>query len=194
MNYELLVRIVAGGMSMEKYYEIRLSSVGIAVCMVVFGAILIIYPEISGIIFARGFATVVLLFALSHIWKWRQARKYEMSGTGSLVGAVLLLLLSAIGFFKSEILLGFLPFVTGSLLILDGFVKIPLIKEMWDWGSQLRWSAILSTVLPLLLGIILAAYPFHVAAAVIRVFGIFLFIDGVSDIVRNAMIKRKDNY
>lgn len=87
-----------------------------------------------------------------------------------------------------------MPFVTGSLLILDGFVKIPLIKEMWDWGSQLRWSAILSTVLPLLLGIILAAYPFHVAAAVIRVFGIFLFIDGVSDIVRNAMIKRKDNY
>ena len=38
---------------MEKYYEIRLSSIGIAVCMVVFGILLTIYPEVSGIIFTR---------------------------------------------------------------------------------------------------------------------------------------------
>lgn len=97
-------------------------------------------------------------------------------------------------FFKPEIVLSFLPFVTGALLILDGIVKVPLIKEMWDWGNELRWSGILSAALPLLLGIFLAAYPFHAAAVVIRVFGIFLLVDGVSDIVRSSMIKRKADF
>lgn len=176
---------------MEKYYEVRLSSIGIAVCMIVFGLLLAIYPELSGIVFTRGFATVVLLFALSHMWKWRQAKKREMGGKGNLAGAVLLLILSWIGFFRPEMVLSFLPFVTGALLILDGFVKIPLIKEMWDWGGGLRWSGILSAGLPLLLGIILASYPFHAAAVVIRAFGIFLLIDGISDVMRSSMVRRK---
>ena len=107
---------------MEKYYEIRLSSIGIAVCMVVFGILLTIYPEVSGIIFTRGFATVVLLFGLLHLWKYTRARKFEMGGTGNLIAAILLFILSAIGFFKPEVILSFLPFVTGSLLIVDGFL------------------------------------------------------------------------
>lgn len=176
---------------MEKYSEIRLSSTGIAVCMVIFGVVLTIYPEVTGRIFTRGFATVVLLFALSHMWKWSRARKHGMNGTGNFIGAVLLLILSGIGFFKPEIVLSFLPFVTGTLLILDGVVKIPLIKEMWEWGNELRWSGILSAGLPLILGIFLAAYPFHAATVVIRIFGIFLLIDGVSDLIRSSMVKKK---
>lgn len=179
---------------MERYYEIRFSSLGIAVCMVVFGVLLTVYPEMSGVIFTKGFAFIVLLFAISHVWKWLRARKYGLGGTGELIGAVLLLILSGIGFFKPEIVLSFLPFVTGALLILDGIVKIPLIKEMWSWGSELRWFAILSVLLPLLLGIVLISYPFGAAAAVIRVFGIFLLIDGISDIIRSSMVKRKMDF
>lgn len=179
---------------MEKYYEIRLSSIGIAICMIVFGILLTLFPEVSGVIFTRGFASVVLLFALIHIWKWFRARKHEMSGTGNLIGAVVLFILSGIGFFKPEIVLSFLPFVTGALLILDGVAKIPLIKEMWDWGNELRWSGVLSAALPMILGIFLAAYPFHVASIVIRVFGIFLLIDGGSDIIRSVMINRKADF
>ena len=179
---------------MEKYYDIRLSSMGIAVCMIVFGILLTLFPEVSGIIFTRGFASVVLLFALVHAWRWLRARKREMGGTGELVGAIVLLILSGIGFFKPEILLSFLPFVTGALLILDGLAKIPFIKEMWDWGNELRWLGIFSAGLPLLLGIFLAAYPFQAAAIVIRVFGIFLIIDGASDIIRSSMVKRKADF
>lgn len=177
---------------MEKYYEVRLSSIGIAVCMVVFGVLLTIYPEVSGIIFTRGFATVVLLFALLHFWRYSKAKKIEMGGTGNLIAAVLLLILSGIGFFMPQVILSFLPFVTGSLLIVDGFVKMPLVKEMWDWGSELRWSALLSAGLPLVLGIILASYPFSAATLVIRVFGIFLLVDGISDIVRSNMVRKSD--
>ncbi len=71
------------------------------------------------------------LFGLLHLWRYTRARKFEMGGTGNLIAAILLFILSAIGFFKLEVILSFLPFVTGSLLIVDGFVKIPLIKEMW---------------------------------------------------------------
>lgn len=179
---------------MEKYYEIRLSSVGIAVCMAAFGILLAIYPKMSGVIFTKGFAVIVLLFAISHVWKWLKARKYGLGGTGELIGAVLLLLLSGIGFFKPEIVLSFLPFVTGALLIVDGIVKIPLITEMWSRGSELRWFGVLSALLPLLLGIVLISYPFGAAAAVIRVFGIFLLIDGISDIIRSSMVKRKMDF
>lgn len=89
-------------------------------------------------------------------------------------------------------ILSFLPFVTGALLVLDGFVKIPLMKEMWDWGRELRLSAVVSSLLPLVLGVFLMAYPFHAAAVVIRVFGIFLLIDGISDIIRSSKAKKYD--
>lgn len=178
---------------MEKYYEIRLSSIGIAIAMIILGVLLTIYPEVSGIIFARGFAITVLVFALSNTWKGLRARKHNMGGTGNLAGAVVLLILSGISFFKPEIVLSFLPFVTGALLILDGLVKIPLVKDMWDWGGELRGIGILSVALPLLLGIFLAAYPFHAAAMVIRIFGIFLLLDGLSDVLRSSMVKRKVN-
>lgn len=174
---------------MKKYYEIRLSSIGIAICMVIFGLFLTIFPETSGKIFTRVFAAAVLLFALLHVWKWTRARKYEVNGTGYLIVAVLLLILSGIGFFMPEIILSFLPFVTGALLILDGIVKIPLVKEMWDWGPRMKWYAVLSVVVPLLMGICLAVNPFQAAAVMIRVFGIFLLIDGISDLIRSSMMK-----
>lgn len=176
---------------MEKYYEIRLSSAGIAVGMLLLGAVLIIFPEMSGMIFTRGLATAVLLYAFVNAWKGLRARKHEMGGKGYLFGAAVLLVLSGIGFFKPEIILSFLPFVTGALLVLDGIVKVPLIKGMWEWGNELRWSGILSAGIPLLLGFFLASYPFHAAAVVIRVFGIFLFLDGISDVIRSVLVRKK---
>lgn len=176
---------------MEKYYEIRLSSAGIAVGMLLLGAVLSIFPEMSGMIFARGLAAAVLLYALVNVWKGLRARKHEMGGTGNLIGAAVLFILSGIGFLKPEMILSFLPFVTGALLVLDGIVKIPLIKEMWGWGNDLRWSGILSAGIPLLLGFFLAAYPFHAAAVVIRVFGVFLLLDGISDVIRSVLVRKK---
>lgn len=44
------------------------------------------------------------------------------------------------------------------------------------------------------LGDFLAAYPFQAAAIVIRVFGIFLIIDGASDIIRSNLVKRKADF
>lgn len=177
---------------MEKYYEIRLSSIGIAIAMIVLGVLLTIYPGVSGTIFTRGFAAVVLILALSHAWKGLRARKHHMGGNGNLAGAAVFLILSGISFFKPEFVLSFLPFVTGALLILDGLVKIPLVKSMWNWGGEVRGMGILSAVLPLLLGIFLAAYPFEAAAAAIRIFGIFLLLDGCSDVLRNSMVKRAE--
>ena len=161
--------------------------------MVVFGILLTIYPEVSGIIFTRGFATVVLLFGLLHLWRYTRARKFEMGGTGNLIAAILLFILSAIGFFKPEVILSFLPFCDRIFVDCGWFCKDSFDKRNVDWRSELRWSALLSAGLPLVLGIILASYPFSAATLVIRVFGIFLLVDGISDIVRSNMV-RKNNF
>lgn len=176
---------------MREYYEARMSAAGISICMIICGLPLAFYPELSGVIFTRGFAAFVLVLALINLWRWRRARKYDMGGRSNLAGAVVLAVLSGIGFFKPEILLGFLPFLTGAFLILDGLIKFPLVMEQRGCGGMVRGTGILSVLLPLVLGIILAAYPFHAAAAVIRFFGIFLIVDGAADIVRTAVLLRK---
>lgn len=78
-------------------------------------------------------------------------------------------------------------------MILDGLIKIPLVKSMWNWGGEVRGMVILSTAIPLLLGSFLMTYPFHAGAVAIRIFGIFLLLDGLSDVLRNSMVKRAES-
>lgn len=170
-------------------YEIRMSSVGISVCMLLFGIVLALYPEMSGIIFTRAFATVLLLFALFYLWRWNRERKYG-GGKAEMTGMIALFVLSGIGFFMPEVVLSFLPFVAGAILLLDGLIKISLLRDLWNFGGRLRGATAMSVFLPLIFGIILVGYPFGAVAMVIRLFGIFLIVDSGSDILRTVLVKK----
>lgn len=66
--------------------------------------------------------------------------------------------------------------------MLDGLGKLPLAIDALRYQQQARVPLAVSSFLPLALGLLILVRPFQTAQLVIRVFGIALLLDGVSDL------------
>ena len=84
----------------------------------------------------------------------------------------------------------FLPVVTGGLLIADGAVKIPSAVAVYKEHKASLLPLILAIALPIILGIVLIAYPIAGIAAMVACFGAFMTAVGVMDIISIMMINR----
>lgn len=78
----------------------------------------------------------------------------------------------------------------GALLLIDGVGKIPLVISGIRANIPALIPLLLSSLLPIALGILLLVNPFPAAQLVIMVFGAALIADGISDLV-TALISRK---
>lgn len=122
-----------------------------------------------------------------------QMEKERLEGylaIGDFAVGVVFTVIGLIGIFSPAVILSFLPFVTGAALILDGIVKAPVAIEMVKVGDAYHIPVVVAAVLPLLFGVFLTAFPFQAATALIMVFGIFLVIDGVCDIISVAYFRK----
>lgn len=78
----------------------------------------------------------------------------------------------------------------GALLLVDGVGKIPLVIAAVQAKSTVLIPLLLSSLIPVILGILLVVNPFHAAQLVIMIFGAALLADGISDLI-TALMSRK---
>lgn len=175
---------------MRQYLKIRRSALWTSIAFIILGMILAIYPEMSGILFTKGLAVVSLVYAAVRFYRWRKERLEGYLAIGDFAVGVVFTVIGLIGIFSPAVILSFLPFVTGAALILDGIVKAPVAIEMVKVGDAYHIPVVVAAVLPLLFGVFLTAFPFQAATALIMVFGIFLVIDGVCDIISVAYFRK----
>ncbi|HIR28990.1 MAG TPA: DUF308 domain-containing protein [Candidatus Choladousia intestinigallinarum] len=151
---------------------------------IVIGLILVLFPGISGAIFCWGLGIAALVYGAGRLFNWNKLRNAGYKVNGEAVVGVILVLIALVCFFRPASILSFLPLTLGLVLILDGAGKIPLAMEAFRQKAPYSGMGLLSAALPLLLGIVLVMNPFGAAKTVIMAFGVFLLIDGVSDLLR----------
>ena len=175
---------------MFQFFWVRTASIGPAVCYILFGFLLLLFPDLSGTLFVWLLAAGAALWGILHLGRYLRGRKANESLPGELFLTVLALAFALFALLWPESILAFLPLVLGAFLLIDGLGKLPLAID----GLRRRYAArvplALSSFLPLALGLLLLLRPLETAKLVIRVFGIALLLDGASDLATCLAARR----
>ncbi len=171
-----------------KFFWTRTASVWIAILYMLMGFPLLMFPDVSGLVFVWTLAAGAAVSAVSHFFRYLQARKTEQPSGGDLFLTVISLTFSVFSVFRPEAVLSFLPLVLGSLLLIDGIGKAPLIITAVRTRSSALIPLFLSSFIPMALGILLIVNPFDASRLVIMIFGAALVIDGISDLSTALML------
>lgn len=167
---------------MFRFFWSRSASVWTAYLYVFLGAMLLIFPGITGTVFCWFLAGGSLIYAAGRLFYYVSCRKKGCSSLKDLI-----LGFSFFGFtlfccFFPLTVLSILPMVLGIILLLDGVGKLPLLIAALQDRSPLTAALAISVLVPMFLGFLIAANPFDTAKTVIMFFGTALVADGVCDL------------
>ena len=177
---------------MFQFFWQRNASVWTAVLYILLGLTMAIFPGVSGTIFVWLLAGAALVYAVIRFWQCGRAQyRTHQTDAGNLFLGVLALAFAVFCACWPQTVLSILPFLLGALLLVDGVGKIPLATAALRGNFPHRVPLLLSSLIPILLGILILTNPFRTARMVIAVFGISLFIDGASDLTTMWMERRR---
>lgn len=178
---------------MVQFFWSRSASVWIAVLYIVLGVLLFLFPGVSGTVFVWALAAGAGIYGLSHLWRYIQSRKGDLPSPGDLFLGVLSLAFALFALLWPVVILSFLPFALGGLLLLDGIGKFPLALQVLRARSPMTAPVCISTLVPLAIGVFLILHSFSAAKITIMMFGAALILDGISDFSSAMMAKRMEN-
>lgn len=175
---------------MFENYELWSPRVSSAIVYILAGILIIMYPAMTGLLFANAVSVMVLLYGIFCIVKW--IKSYRM-GTPYKSDLILGVIISAAGIFllfHGAFVMNFIPAITGGLLIADAVVKVPAAVAVYKNHKSSLFTIVIATLLPMILGIILVLNPLSGFGAMVLCFGAFLTAVGVMDIISIVMINR----
>ena len=162
--------------------KIKANKITAAVLSVVFGVILMIWSgaaitvafKIFGAVLAVGGIVAVISFLVSH--------DNSSLGLTSLIGGVVIIVLGAWIFMKPEGLASLFPIIIGIIVIVSGISDIGEAIRM-NKTSYSRWyGSLIIGIVMIALGLVLILKPLGVANVIVKMIGIVLILNGVSDL------------
>lgn len=176
---------------MFNYFWSRNASVGMAVLYLVLGLLLVLFPGSIGTLFVWALAIGCVVYAVPHLIRYFQGRRVGQAFGGDLFLTVLPLCFALFALFRPHVILSFLPFVLGALLLMDGVGKLPLmLAAIQDHAPGLSFCVV-STLVPLIVGLVLIVNPFQAAQMVIMIFGVGLIVDGLGDLITALSVRHR---
>ena len=179
---------------MYRIFRSGATSVWGAILYLALGLVLVLFPDMSGTFFVRVLAVGAAVYGLRRLFCYFRSRKEGSPAGGEAFLAIIALAFALFCILQPHALLSFLPLVLGLLCLLDGIVKIPVAVAFVRERQGALVPALISTVLPLALGVLLLAKPFSAAKVAIMVFGVGLMLDGASDLVTAILARRYEDH
>lgn len=156
---------------------------------IIIGTILLFLPQLTGLIAVRLIAIILLAFAINYLFKYYQAKKNNYNGYGYLISGIIALGFGLYIWIFPQYIISFIPFIVGIILLINGIVAIPLAIDLVKEGNM--WiTALLTSGLPLLAGIFLMFNPYGVANFAIRILGLILLVNGITNLVTIRKFKK----
>lgn len=158
----------------------------VAVLMIILGVMLLLNPQeavlmvcrLSGVILAVT-GLVFLLMSLNN------RRGVERGGGLDIFLTILGILLLALGLFivfRPEVVVGFAGILFAVILFVHGIGDLREMQTVKQLGYSRWWISLLCAVVTFVMGLIVLVSPLGSAALMVRIAGIFLILDGISDL------------
>ncbi len=163
--------------------SIKTNILGSAVLCVILGIVLVIYPNTSLALVCRAVGVIVLItgagFLLSHIRGGIFSWFYKLD----LILGVLFVILGGYILFNPLGLLSIIPIVFGVLLIYHGISDLGQALELRKYEADRWWISIIVAVITIALGVMIMKNPFNTIDMLMRIIGVCLIYDGLSDLL-----------
>ncbi len=150
------------------------------VCVVV-GLVLLIWPGTTTQIVCMILGLALLIYGAVQVFLYLASKERNMISQGMMLLGVVVAVIGVWILIKPEMIIMAVPVIVGILIAIHGIHNISqaitLKKNQYDgW-----WIACLMGILTVALGAVLIYNPFSVVNTVVRLIGIFLIYDGLSD-------------
>jgi len=163
-------------MNMQSFYEQLQRSAWIrSLLMLGVGAWIVIAPHSVFSVVVWLIAGALILGAITAFANGRRSGYGTMSGTGLLIAAVLVLLLS-------RPVVAALPWILGIMLVVYGINHVVSARRDQQFVNVSPIPAILYGILVIIAGVLLFFHPFGAAILAFRIFGGFLVVMAITEL------------
>lgn len=153
-----------------------------ALICIVLGLVLLIWPGTTTQVVCMVLGAVLFLYGLSQVLAYAFTKEKTIVSQGMLVLGIVFLVIGTWILLKPDMIIKAVPMIVGALIVIHGLHNALQAVELKKNGYEKWWLALIFAVLTVILGVVLICMPFTVVDTVVRLIGIFLIYDGVSDI------------
>ncbi len=155
---------------------------GSAIICIIVGLVLVIWPGTSTQVVCKVLGAVLLIYGAMQILMYILAKERSLYSQGMLLLGVIFAVVGAWILLKPEMIIAAVPVIMGIIIVMHGLHNAAQAIKLKSLNYEKWWLALLLGILTMALGGVLIYNPFKVVDTVVRVIGIFLVYDGISDI------------
>nr|WP_326184264.1 DUF308 domain-containing protein [uncultured Oscillibacter sp.] len=172
------------------FKRIKTNALVTAALYAVLGAVLLLWPELSTSVLCTALGLILLVCGLIDIAVFLRCRDGSLYAAAHLVIGVILAAVGVWLMARPTLVAVIIPRIIGVLICIHGVSDLGDAVTLRKNGSP-RWTAaLLLGLVTLVLGAVLVFDPFEAFTTVVRIIGVFLIYDGVSDIWITVQVSR----
>lgn len=153
-----------------------------AVLCVVLGLVLLIWPGTTTQIICMLLGIVLFAYGAIQIVLYLFNKEKTIASQGMLVLGIVFAVIGGWILLKPEMIIMAVPVIVGVLIVIHGLHNVIQAIGLKQENYEKWWIAFLMGALTVVLGGVLIYNPFTVVDTVVRLIGIFLIYDGLSDV------------
>lgn len=150
-------------------------------CMVL-GLVLLIWPGTTTQIVCMMLGIVLLAYGIIQIAVYLFARERTIISQGMMLLGIVFAVIGVWILLKPEMIIMAVPVIVGVLIVIHGLHNVVQAIALQKDGYDRWWLALLFGVLTVVFGGVLIYNPFGAVELVVRMIGVFLIYDGLSDL------------
>lgn len=161
--------------------KIKANYMASAALLALFGLVLLIWPKTSTTVICMALGCVLIVCGVIRLAVFWLNRDDSLYSTMNLVSGIVLVAVGVWIVVKPEIIMVMVPIVIGIIVIFHSFHDFGQAASLYKASYDKWWVALLLGLITAGLGVLLVVNPFEAAETIVRVIGICLIYDGISD-------------
>lgn len=153
-----------------------------AMLCVLLGLVLLIWPGTTTQIVCMTLGIVMLAYGIIQIVIYLFNRERTIISQGMMLLGIVFAVIGIWILLKPEMIIMAVPVIVGVLIVIHGIHNVVQAVALQKEGYEKWWLALLFALLTVIFGGVLIYNPFEAVELVVRMIGLFLIYDGLSDI------------
>lgn len=176
---------------MEDFLKaVKTNSLITALLYSVLGLVLLVWPKLSTDVLCTALGLVLLVCGIVDVVIFLANRDGSLYAASHLTVGVILAAVGIWILLKPDLIAVIIPRIIGILICIHGISNIGDALTLQHNGYDKWATALVLGILTLALGAVLVYDPFDTFALVVRIIGVFLLFDGLSDIWITTRVSR----